>query len=313
MKSHLLLLSLLVSFGKHYGQPTTIVTKDKETSYEEYYVLESDKKIKHGSYVKLDKLLIGGYAFEAIGSYSNGVKEGYWETYYENNNNIKEKGFYKNGQRDSVWVLFYAEGVSRNLEQQQNENGASLQIVDANPVVWTTGKYANGKAIGTWEYFDERGVLYQIFDHDKASLTFLKNSDLKNVDAGFIGGENLLTKHLYESFDFKDVMNSVDTKIRLQSGKVVFEFIIDEKGSVRDIVELESTINSKKLRARALEVTHGLDHKWYPKVVDGQRQPTKKKIIFDLAVDSKYSIALPNDKFGVSTGTKGFVLKMSVE
>jgi len=79
--------------GGVYAQQTVVVTKDKETYYEEYSVLESDKKIEHGSYSRLNKPIIGEYSLHSFGSYVNGQKDGYWEIYYEDNNNIREKVF----------------------------------------------------------------------------------------------------------------------------------------------------------------------------------------------------------------------------
>ncbi len=57
------------------GQQTKKVT-DKESN-ETFYVLKSDKKIRHGEYKKFhhkDKLLVKGY-------YKQGVKDSIWECY----------------------------------------------------------------------------------------------------------------------------------------------------------------------------------------------------------------------------------------
>ena len=92
----LLIFLLLISLDKTtYGQETILVTKDKDDSYEEYHVLKSDKKIKHGSSLRLSKFMLHGYALESVGYYSHGMRNGYWESYYKNLNNVRDKGYYK--------------------------------------------------------------------------------------------------------------------------------------------------------------------------------------------------------------------------
>jgi antitoxin component YwqK of YwqJK toxin-antitoxin module len=312
MKHLSLILALSIIGSRIYAQQTAVVTKDRESYYEEYSVLVADKKIKHGNYTKLNKPIIGGYSLESIGNYSNGQRDGYWEFYYGYTNNIKEKGFYKRDVKDSIWVIFYPEGTDRRLGQVTTEHGISLQVVNANPVVCKTGRYKEGKFAGVWEYFDERGEIFQTYDHDKNSLTFLKNADLTNIEAGFIGGKFLLNQHLYDTYDFDGVMNTVNTKIGLQSGKIIFKFIVDEKGRIKDITEMESSINNKKLYQRALEVAQSLDQKWYPKVENGIAKSTSMKIIFDLKVSSTYTSTMTT-KFVSERTDKGFVLVIRVE
>jgi len=304
---------VLLAFCKTgYGQQTVLVTKNKENYYEEYSVLQSDKKIKHGRYLKLGKPLFGGYSFESVGSYTHGLKTGFWETYYENNNNIKEQGFYKNDQRDSVWVSFYPEGIQRKIAEVQSEEGTSLQVVDANPITSKMGNYRDGEISGIWEYFDQRGVIIQKYNHDHDSLVFSNNADTKNIDAGYIGGEFQLYQHLYDIFDFDGLMTTINTKISLQSSKIVFKFTVDETGKLRDITELENTVSNKKIYDRAFESTQSLNAKWYPTMQNGIPQTITKTITFKLDVSSSGE-SFDTGKWFFAKTTKGFNLGIKVE
>ena len=312
MNRILVFLILLAYHNNVYGQQTILITKDRDNYYEEYSVLKSDKKIRHGRCLKLSKPLLGGYSFELVGNYSDGLKDGYWETYYENINNIRDKGFYKNDIMDSIWVYFYPEGIRRNLAEVESDDGLSLQVVNANPIASKTGRYKNGELSGVWEYFDQRGVIYQKFDHDNDSLIFFNNADINNIEAGFIGGEFLLRQHLYDVFDFYGTMSTINSKIALQPTRIVLRFTIDEEGRLSDVTELENTANNKKISARAWETTQSLDALWYPGKNNGIPQITTKTIIFKLDVNVKYETRwTENTTF--SGKTKGLNFTIEVE
>ena len=273
-----------------YSQETKLVTKDRPEFYEQYYVLQSDKKIKHGNYVKLDRI-IGGYAFHSTGAYVNDQKNGYWELYYPKNNNIRETGFYSNDLRDSVWTRYYLEGKARQLVEVQNEEGSFLTVVDANPVICSKGNYRNDKPAGTWEYYDRYGKLFLKYDYDNARVSFLRDETPENREAGFIGSDVLLDTYLNEVFDFTGLMKTIVSKLDLESGRVEFKFTVDENGGVKDIVAIENTIKNKKVYARALETVQSLNGKYYPKKVNNIAQSSEKTITFELNADywSKHS------------------------
>ena len=84
------------------------VGKNSQIS-EEYFVLKSDKSIKHGNYVKyLIRLAVEKY-FQEFGSYDHNTKSGVW--FYFNpihpRNPISIMGEFNGGQRTGQWVYFY--------------------------------------------------------------------------------------------------------------------------------------------------------------------------------------------------------------
>lgn len=288
MKKLIFILAIInLSQLKVQSQETRLITKDNYEFYEEYSVLKSDKKVKHGSYIKLNKVMFIGNAIESIGSYWNGQKNGLWEIYYKNDNNIKQKGFYKNDIKDSTWTYFFQEDSSKQLQFVQTEEGQSLQIVNANPKVSRTGNYKNGEPVGIWEFYDHAGQLLHRYNYDSDSLLFAENSDINNIEAGCLGGETSLYQELYEIFDLGGLMSKVNSKINIQSSKIVFKFTVDVNGEIADIAEVENTVGNKKIYARALETTQFLKNKMYPKRINGQSLPSAKTISFSLKVELK--------------------------
>lgn len=305
---HFMTLVLIAFFCINtYCQPTILVTRDKKDYYEEYTALVSSQKIKHGSYLKLDKSMVGNHSLAIFGMYSYGKKDGYWETYYKGTNNIKDKGYYKNDKKDSVWTIFYFQGVVRKFKQVQSEEGVQLQIIDANPIISRTGNYLDDKAVGIWEFFDVHSELLQQYNYDTESLVYFKDHDLKNIETGFIGGEDLLNRFLYETFNPYGIIDSIHSTINLKTSKMVFKFTIDERGRIKDIINTENTIRNKKIYYRAIKTIMSLDKQFYPKKVDGVSQKSEKTITFDLKVDSNthhYSTSneiswLTNKKFNM--------------
>jgi antitoxin component YwqK of YwqJK toxin-antitoxin module len=315
-----LALYLLIT-TKILGQQTTLITKNKDAYFEEYSVLANDKKVKHGSYLKLVKPfwngpLWNGYAIESVGSYDNGKKNGYWEVYFKENNNIKEHGFYKEDLRDSTWLFFYPQGQFNRLVEVKTNEGTSYEIANARPIVCKSGKYSNGTPIGIWEYFNTNASLSQKFDFDTYQLLFLNGIDLKNYETGFIGGDFLLNQHLNDTFDFDALMKTINAKINLKTGKITLRFTIDESGSIKDITEEINTIVNSKFTKRAMQTVQSMNRMWYLKRVDGKPVVTQKTISFELIVNSKtaFKSRVESDKETVTESVSmGFSFRIIAE
>jgi Gram-negative bacterial TonB protein C-terminal len=105
-------------------------SKPKQIS-EQYHVLRSDKKVKHGLYTsyfyrdKATRRLIQ-HGADSIQQY------------------VKERGTYVHGQKHGYWVTYDAPGR-----------------------VHTEGAYDKGKPIGIWRTTWENGTVTALYDHDK--------------------------------------------------------------------------------------------------------------------------------------------------
>ncbi|MFN8347812.1 MAG: TonB family protein [Spirosomataceae bacterium] len=76
----------------------TITSNPFTNEREEYYVLKSDKKIKHGSYERRmnEKIIETGF-------YKNNLKDSLWTQFFTHTGTIKEQGTYTNNERTGIW------------------------------------------------------------------------------------------------------------------------------------------------------------------------------------------------------------------
>jgi antitoxin component YwqK of YwqJK toxin-antitoxin module len=310
MKQILIFICALFFSTEIYSQETVLVTKKKVSrpnelgSIEEFHVLKSNKKIKHGSYVKLNQTFIGN-ALHSSGSYSNGKKNGLWQTYYTGTNNIKEKGFYKDNIPDSIWQYFYPEnGYKELIEVPSSEGISTLEIQNVNPVMRKFGVYRKGKLAGIWEYFDTIETTVLKFDHSTREAIFIQGQTIENHKAGYLGSDFDLYQHLYDTLDFNRLMGSIQNWSNQNPGKLVFTFSIDGKGSINDILCTTKTIENKKIYTRALEVIKSLNGSFYPRKVNGIYQLDTKTITFDLLVHK-------NESYRMSATESSSSLKMN--
>lgn len=309
MKRLSLAIILFIVIGTEaIAQETVLVSKNRENVFEEYSVLKSNKKIKHGHYTKLSKGTHGELTLIELGPYSDNIKEGYWEFYYENLNNIKEKGFYHNGIRDSIWVYFFSEHLLRKLEEVTTAEGTYLKILNANPVIWKTGQYKDGKLVGTWKFYNGWGQHFQTFDYNERTLLFHEGIDLNTIQSGFIGGKVNEQAYLEEFFQIDELMNSINSKMRLESGEIVFQFTIDETGQLKNITEIKNSISNKKIYNQAIETINLLNNQYYPMKEDGIAKESQKKIIFLLDIKSTQLTTME-----MMSKSKNFSFKILVE
>ena len=111
---------LLLVGGYGFGQETKKVTiKNKNPkSQEEYYVLKSNKSVKHGSYKKYNyknKLVFEGH-------FTNGVKDSIWE-FYDYQGNLEQKYNYTNNE-----ILYY---------KKDDTNDKEYKVINGNDTIHT--------------------------------------------------------------------------------------------------------------------------------------------------------------------------------
>lgn len=100
-----LLLMLCISFSAKAQElkmvKKTLTSNPFTEEKEEYQVLKSDKKIRHGSYVRLvnEKVVETGF-------YKNNQKDSLWTKFYSQTGAIREQGNYLNGQRAGTWSFY---------------------------------------------------------------------------------------------------------------------------------------------------------------------------------------------------------------
>lgn len=234
------------------AQTTKLITRDTREYLEEFDVLESDRKVKHGNYVKIDKGPFG-ISFSLIGNYKNGLKHGYWEKYYVRKNNIAYSGFFKNNIQDSIWTYFYEQEQGRELKQIQTPEGIKFEIVGAIPVPILTGMYRDGQPVGIWKFFDKNGQVTQAFDYNSRTLLINNRDDVETCNP-MMGSVDFFYQEIYERINYVDEFSSqVTAKIGQEERVIEVEFKIDQLGQLYDFNLAKDEIDLNKLNERIKE------------------------------------------------------------
>lgn len=279
MKTVTFILSLTLSLSYSFAQETKFVQKRGDGGInEEYYVLTSDKKIKHGSYVKYKEASV----FDRLGllesgSYKNGEKDGLWTYFYNQayskrksaTQDVKTKGHYVNGKRNGVWIYYYRDTVLNPVElssygNKRQKDSVVLEINHAAQKIQLVGSYLNDKRIGEWTYFDYKGNVLQKYNFSKRKLLVdvsIKDTATfnKNRKPLFIGGESSLTRFL--AGDFETIGVSKD--IQKDSISVTVSFVVTKDGKVSNcyIDQSNASKESEKECVRVIQLT---DLWWIP-------------------------------------------------
>ncbi len=287
-----LLPLLLITYSTSLAQEVKLKTKDRDESYEEYFVLADDKKVKHGSYLKVTKPMLGVFGnnyFATIGNYNMGRKDGAWEEYYPNCNQIEYRGYYKEGKKDSLWLYFYPDKDIKEIREIATEAGTSVEIIDINDRISAQGYYKADKKVGVWEFYSTDQKLLQQFDFDSNKLLYHSEyKSLKNKPLTYIGGDYEMNRHFYKLFSFQDIMDRINNKLGLESGIITIEFEVDKMGNVFNKQVVQDNLGNRKLLEHSLLFIDKLKNCWSPKLVDDLPQDAKAKIHFKLDVEKTH-------------------------
>lgn len=250
-------LSLLLPF-QCFAQPTKKVTEkiDKYEKYE-YYVLESDKKTKHGSWKKI------GYK-----------------------NELEESGHYKNGLKDSIWTEYYYDGKTERTTYYVNDKKHGLfEEYDRNGKVIYKGNYTNNEKTGIWELgasdnlnlkydYDTDELLYFAPTYDLEYKT-VENGDsvVKKLDKPCVYLEGLSGIYRHIGMTFKYTSEAVNKNIQ---GKIYITFKVGIDGIIKDPKIIKGL--GYGMDEEALRCILTLPEKWSPAVLNGEKIETEYTI-----------------------------------
>ena len=210
MKEIIGIILCVLSFNLLFSQKTIKVINSKDRKVGTYYVLDSDRKVKHGHYLLTWDANLYKSAIEE-GTYENDKKEGIWKTYYpfkgkydKNDRRVHYLTTYKNNKKVGLFVEF-------GYDKDTVEVGEFL--VNKRAGIWR--KYKNGKLVGKYDFSSKNNLIDKIEIKKQGSYilpTLLKD----NLD-------------LYLVNNFKPVNHK---KVKRVFGIAEATMIIDKYGSV---------------------------------------------------------------------------------
>ncbi len=250
-----------------------VTVKLNEYTKEVYYVLESDKNIKHGKYqlFKYDNLATEGY-------YKNNQKDSIWKNWTANKKVIKEYN-YKQDLLNGLSREYNYYGLLNNKGNYiDNKKFGEWEYYDFSGDITKKGLYLDDMETGEWEFY-KKGSREQRYDYTSKKILFdAYESTNKNVlvpgvadgvfdtldyGAFFIGGQYLLFNFINTNINYPLVARENGI-----AGTVYTNFIVDETGNIMDLKILRGIGGGCNEEAfRVIQLTSG---KWSPAINNGK-------------------------------------------
>lgn len=282
------------------AQETRLITKDSAGIAEEYYVLTSNEKILHGTYVKYKHSNL--FASQSItvleaGSYKNGLKDGEWQYFHKGpfvtrKNRLWQQGSYVLGRKNGVWKEYYADTIQANTQYDVGNSASVDVVIDHDKLsLFQVGSYLNDRRVGEWVAFSEKGEIIQRYNVSRSLLLkdeFMPDSTQlsENRPAIYFGGKQFLRRQLMMSLGeylapmFDRVKDVAIVKVVLQ---------IDEKGNLVQWAIQESNtkppVNDAILKS--LELLNKTN--WIPALENGIAKPGRIIVTYAFTRDKPES------------------------
>ncbi|HSH50650.1 MAG TPA: hypothetical protein VK982_02905 [Bacteroidales bacterium] len=287
VKLFLILVFTVSTFFSGYTQKTKWKLNNTLNYKEEFFVLDTNLSIKHGTYIKYSPLYGLKARLMETGQYDMGKKDSVW-IFFHNNHVIE----YRTLKRDTLHGIYYTcypdtsrTKIASKLFNHQGKRFSTLQLNlrDDSLRLKITGAYENGIKIGEWTYYYPNGEVF--FRYDYTEGVILQNDDDTEdsySDDGpvYLGGGNQgvmleLIPQLYGYYmDFNGIINLYSggkDKIELISwlaefietyynSRLSILFIIDASGDLLNIEITESPFGRMKQKRIAKKLR--LSEKW---------------------------------------------------
>lgn len=232
MRKTLLLATALLPLAATAQKTTKVVVKQTNPwNHETYYVLQDNKKVKHGPYLK-ERTGLRTMPVLA-GFYKQGQRDSTWVEYGWNGR-PQGTGTYRNDQKTGVWS-YYAFGDT--LEQRYNHSTRLLE-------------FARIRAA-------EKQKQYTVVEGASSRQVSLDRPPL------YIGGQQAMNQAIGTSVQYPPQALRNRT-----GGEVVIEFLVDEQGRASGH-RVKSGIGLG-CDEEALRAVQQLPANWLPGVLSGQ-------------------------------------------
>jgi TonB family protein len=233
MKTPIVFLIILSCPIFLFAQETVFINTQRKgynSHHEEYYVLKSDRNVKHGPY---KRIYTWGKQVTEEGNYKNGKKDGLWIEYGWDGKSISLKGNFANGVPIGVWEFYRAGKLTRKYDYD-----AGTMLFSDPPQI-------------------KRDTTLFVYNGSDSVKT--KVDEAPEMVFGPSGWQQYLNRSL------KYPQDAIDNE---KMGTVVIGFVINTDGTASDFWIKRSAY--KSLDEEALRVVSQMEHKWIPAKVNGQ-------------------------------------------
>ena len=249
-----------------------VTKKISKSEKEAYYVLKSDKKVKHGPY----QLMGTDGKIRTSGNYVQGLKDGKWIK-YRPNGYVAKVEHYKEGALHGPFQTLHADssGFENGSYKRGVKDGHWSAYEDDN--LYRLMKYSKfynyGIKIGKWTYY-ENGEVASIYDYDEDKLVQGKlieettNEYSIKMDSVWVTRElDQIPMYLNDSLDLKSAI-----KLNMQYPIEALDHNIEGIVTVSFDILPDSTVENFTIEddvgagcgEEALRLLKSLDMRWSP-------------------------------------------------
>ncbi|NEM97893.1 toxin-antitoxin system YwqK family antitoxin [Pontibacter burrus] len=281
------LITLLLVICAIVNSPAQKLTKKqhyKNGISEKYFVLKSDKSVKHGQYLRTyNDVWFKDYIID-FGEYSNNQKTGKWYEFYakDPNNFLRATGEFSNDKKEGWWQLFYLENsadiaislgsqkITAIIEPRKSSDKYNITIDTTRLKKESEGNYSNGSKTGIWSYFDVDGALIHQYDHSSKKLVAINYTLSPTAYVLYLGnGDRFLNYYRAAQQDIQ-LTNSKPPVITKPS-EVVFE--ASDDGTYKQI----SGFGDQQFMAHVTRIVQSIPQEW---VYLDKENPQRVHLVF---------------------------------
>jgi hypothetical protein len=286
------ILLCLLSFSTIVkAQELKKITKANNHFGEVYYVLKSDKNIRHGQYLKyFESMNMYDKSIEVYGNYDNNKKTGAWIYCDAENvaNPLLAIGEFKDNKKVGKWVYFYIpDSESDNIINLfGGKKHTTVTLPKGNDLINVSldtigirtaaiGECIDNKKVGVWNYYFKNGSL--ACKYDFTYNTMIYNNGLKSFDQ--LGSLERFKSLFHKSVFEKRINNQ---PFFVQNSNVIFELTtIHDSISIQKISSIGSTPFAKTME----DILYKMSADWIN--YDPRAEQNKIKIQINYIVDGK--------------------------
>lgn len=282
--SGLLILNVPMAWAQN--EVSLIQTRDKMGISQEFNVLNADKTVRHGSYVKY-RLISGPQNVIALletGNYERGHKEGEWRTFVMSPyNKLESKGSYHAGLPEGQWFYYHQPkpGVLGRAMMAGKKHAESLSFdsEDSTAVVRAKGMCSEGKRVGLWKYYDVNSKLIQAINESTNQLMYWEQPSGQSVSGEivsanhpllYVGGKDLMLHELYTSISAASLLQTSGDY--LTAGQTINSEVIisvDALGTQTKLSLSDDKVPSKYEQFLLMQIGRQ-NLRWLPKIEHGK-------------------------------------------
>jgi hypothetical protein len=246
-----LLLVFSFTIRSIFAQETELKIKVSSSYIEEFDVLKSDKKIRHGSYLKYSYGLLYKIFIHETGQYYYNKKDSIWKKLVSNQ--LEEEFSYEKGILEGKYNKYFIDtsNVEVKLKLVNNpgkkNDYAIADLNKENGKKIISGYFHENKKSGVWTYYDLKGKIFFQFNYDDSLIIVDRSDSIYNVK---ITDPLFNSKPIYLGGS-KDglgieLIPAIFQYFKGDSISITFKFQIRQDGNLDQIEILESSYSKGK-------------------------------------------------------------------